>query len=84
MHEIPSKFHGFTIKKNDVMAYYSPCGGGYGSPLERDPAKVLGDVLDGFCSAQDMVDVCGVVLDLEVKTVDLIATEQRRAELDAR
>ena len=81
--EMPSKFHGLAVKKNDVMAYYSPCGGGYGSPLERDPAKVLDDVLDGFCSPQDASDVYGVVLDLDAETVDLIATEKRRALLDA-
>jgi N-methylhydantoinase B len=82
--EMPSKFHGLAVKKNDVMAYYSPCGGGYGSPLERDPAKVLDDVLDGFCSAQDAADVYGVVLDLDAETVDLIATEKRRAGIEAR
>jgi N-methylhydantoinase B len=82
--EMPSKFHGLAVKANDVMAYYAPCGGGYGSPLERDPAKVLDDVLDGFCSPEDAADVYGVVLDLEAETVDLIATEKRRAMLEVR
>jgi N-methylhydantoinase B len=66
------------------MAYYSPCGGGYGSPFERDPAKVLDDVLDGFCSPQDAADVYGVVLDLDAETVNLAATELRRASMEAR
>ena len=79
-----SKFHGLAVQKDDVMAYYSPCGGGYGSPLERDPQKVLDDVLDGFCSAQDARDVYGVILDLEAETVDFAATRTRRAELEAR
>lgn len=82
--EMPSKFHGLAVKKDDVMAYCSPCGGGYGSPLERDPAKALDDVLDGFCSPQDAADVYGVVLDLDAETVDLIATEKRRVLLEAR
>ncbi len=81
---MPSKFHGLAVKKGDVMAYCSPCGGGYGSPLERDPQKVLDDVLDGFCSARDAADVYGVVLDLDAETVDLAATETRRATLEAR
>lgn len=80
--EMPSKFHGLAVKKNDVMAYYSPCGGGYGSPLERDPAKVLDDVLDGFCSARDAAEVYGVVLDLDAETVDLVGTEKRRATME--
>jgi N-methylhydantoinase B len=81
--EMPSKFHGLAVKANDVMAYYSPCGGGYGSPLERDPRKVLDDVLDGFCSAQDAADVYGVVLDLDAEIVDLSATKERRARLES-
>jgi len=78
-----SKFHGLAVRTNDVMAYYSPCGGGDGSPLERDPARVLDDVLDGFCSPGDAADVYGVVLDLDAGKVDLIATQKRRARMDA-
>lgn len=78
-----SKFHGKEVRKDDVMAYYSPCGGGYGSPLERTPQKVLDDVLDGFCSPEHARDVYGVILDLEAETVDLSATQTRRKELGA-
>lgn len=81
--EMHSKFHGLEVRKDDVMAYYSPCGGGYGSPLERAPQKVLDDVLDGFCSPEHARDVYGVVLDLEAETVDLAATETRRKELES-
>lgn len=80
--EMHSKFHGLEVRKDDVMAYYSPCGGGYGSPLERSPQKVLDDVLDGFCSPEHARDVYGVVLDLETETVDLAATEAHRKTLE--
>jgi N-methylhydantoinase B len=80
--EMHSKFHGLEVKQDDVMAYYSPCGGGFGSPLERDPQKVLDDVLDGFCSATQAHDVYGVVLDLTAETVDLGATATRREQLE--
>ena len=40
----------------------SPSGGGYGDPLERDPAKVLDDVLDGFITVDHARDDYGVVL----------------------
>ena len=76
-----SKFHGKEVRKDDVMAYYSPCGGGYGSPLERSPKKVLDDVLDGFCSPEHARDVYGLVFDLDAETVDLAATEIRRREM---
>jgi N-methylhydantoinase B len=78
-----SKFHGLAVKKDDVMAYFSPCGGGYGSPLERDPQKVLDDVLDGFCTPEDALNIYGVVLDLDAETVELTATETRRSRMEA-
>jgi N-methylhydantoinase B len=76
-----SKFHGLEVGKNDVLAYYSPCGGGFGDPLDRAPEKVLDDVLDGFCTPQAALDVYGVVLDLDAETVNLPATHSRRMEL---
>ncbi|MDW3118584.1 MAG: hydantoinase B/oxoprolinase family protein [Roseovarius pacificus] len=81
--EMFSKFHGQEVSKDDVMAFYGPCGGGFGSPLERPAHKVLDDVLDGFCTPEHAHDVYGVVLDLETETVDLAATEARRNLLDA-
>lgn len=40
------------LKKGDVVTQTTPGGGGYGNPLERDPAKVLEDVQDGFVSVE--------------------------------
>jgi N-methylhydantoinase B len=44
------------------ITYYSPVGGGYGNPLERDPAKVLDDVPDGFIGVEHARNAYGVVL----------------------
>ncbi len=56
-------------------------GGGYGSPLERDPEQVRHDVLEGWVSRQRAEDVYGVVLtdgeDGGLK-VDVDATADRR------
>ena len=41
-----SKFSGMRTDAGDVVSYFSPSGGGYGDPKERDPQKVLDDVLD--------------------------------------
>jgi len=76
-----SKFSGLTIQPDDVMTYRSPNGGGYGDPLKRPSAKVLGDVLDGFYGAEHARDVYGVLLDLEAETVDGPGTEARRADM---
>lgn len=80
---MPSKFSGHTSRAGDVMAYYSPCGGGYGNPLERSAQQVLEDVLDDFCSLEQAYEVYGVVLDEHVQ-LDLNATLQRRAQLMTR
>lgn len=77
---MPSKFSGHPTQSNDVMAYYSPCGGGYGDPLERTPEQVREDVLDDFCTVEHAREVYGVVLD-EALVVDKDATATRREEI---
>ena len=82
--EMHSKFHGLHVNKDDVMVYYSPCGGGFGNPLERPAEKVLEDVLDQFYSADHAREAYGVVVDLDSETVDVAATEKLRAEMRVR
>jgi N-methylhydantoinase B len=77
--EMYSKFSGLAVEANDVMAYYSPNGGGYGSPLKRPAQKVLEDVLDGFYSAAHAREVYGVAVNVEDETVDVEATAKLRA-----
>jgi N-methylhydantoinase B len=56
----------------------SPGGGGFGNPMERDPAAVLRDVRDGVVSARAAFDLYGVVLLEGGKEVDSAATAARR------
>ena len=56
-----------------------PGGGGYGNPLDREPERVLDDLLDEKISPEAARDVYGVVV--EDGVLDLAATEARRAEL---
>ncbi|MGP2493623.1 hydantoinase B/oxoprolinase family protein [Mesorhizobium sp. PUT5] len=77
--EMHSKFSGLAVGANDVMAYYSPNGGGYGSPLKRSPQKVLEDVLDGFYSGEHARQVYGVAVNLKDETVDIQETSRLRA-----
>lgn len=79
--QTPAKFSGLRVRDNDVMAFYAPCGGGYGEPLEREPALVLDDVLDDYYSAAEARDVYGVVVDLTTETVDIPATAALRASM---
>ena len=80
-----AKFSGLRVEEGDVVSYFSPSGGGYGSPLERDPHKVLDDVLDDFITVDHAFEVYGVVFD-EVDdgygyAVNPAKTQSRRAEL---
>ena len=60
-------------------------GGGYGNPLERDPQRVLRDVLECWEISERARDVYGVVLTGSVEendlAVDFEATKQLRKEL---
>src|SRR5207237_4596 len=49
---MPSKFPYRKVAAGTTIRTISPCGGGYGNPLERDPAQVLEDVIDGYISAE--------------------------------
>jgi len=53
-------------------------GGGFGSPLKRDPARVAFDVAEGYVTAQSAHDDYWVVLTAE-GAVDQAATKALRA-----
>jgi N-methylhydantoinase B len=46
----------------DVVSVRSGGGGGWGSPLLRDPERVAADVRDGFVTVEEARDVYGVAL----------------------
>jgi N-methylhydantoinase B len=74
---LTSKQTGRHVDEGRILRVVSPNGGGVGSPLERDPRKVLDDVLDELISAEEARDVYRVALDLEAKAV----LEDETAEL---
>ena len=77
---LPAKFSGLATKAGDAMAFYAPCGGGYGDPLEREAEQVVDDVLDGFCTPEHALAAYGVVL-TAAGALDRAATLKRRREL---
>ena len=77
---LPAKVTGFPCRSGDVIRIEAPNAAGYGDPLERDPALVLDDVLDGFTPRELAREAYGVVLTGEPLAVDLEATETLRAE----
>lgn len=68
----------------DVLTIMTPGGGGWGDPLERDPARVARDVVRGLVSIPAALEQYGVVLDEHTRRVDDAATQQRREALAAR
>ena len=76
------------LQKNDVVRIRTGAGGGWGEPLDRDPARVLEDVKAGLLSPQQAQSVYGVVIDSEKLEVNEPATlalrERLRRTLSAR
>lgn len=76
--DLPSKFPCRKAKPGDTLRTVSPCGGGYGNPLERDPGQVLEDMLDGFISLEKAHQDYGVVIQPDSLSIDWEATHQLR------
>jgi N-methylhydantoinase B len=66
---------------NTTLILRSAGGGGWGDPLEREPARVLRDVIEGYVSVGAARDDYGVVLTADAHAVDAAATDARRAAL---
>ncbi len=64
-------------KKERTHEQHSCGGGGYGSPLQRDPQQVAADVVKGLVSPQRAHDVYGVVMAAD-GVIDLEATAKLR------
>jgi N-methylhydantoinase B len=70
-----------TMKRGDVILHTTASGGGWGDPLDRDPAQVLSDVRDDKVSAAHANEAYGVVLNDNATRVDTTATEQLRLSM---
>ena len=62
---VPGKVGGFKLLKDDVVRIESAGGGGYGDPMDRDPARVAQDVHLGYLSGEDALNRYGVALDAQ-------------------
>ncbi len=80
---LPSKLQSKWAEAGDTVRTVSPNAAGYGDPLERDPERVLEDVLEEFINVETARADYGVVVDLESETVDAEATAEARAKLGA-
>lgn len=74
---LPSK-PTMAFRKGDVFRHIHAGGGGWGDPLERDPAAVMKDVRNEFLSAARADADYGIVIDTSTWTIDDLATAARR------
>jgi N-methylhydantoinase B len=79
---------GYDVVRGDTWDYWSGGGGGFGDPLERDPANVLEDVKDGYVSVEGARRDYGVIVETQglvydAWRVDSEATRILRAEMSA-
>jgi N-methylhydantoinase B len=86
LHEIGGKkkdlgYCNFDIDANDVLYLRRASGGGYGDPLEREPAAVWNDVKSRFVSNEAAREVYGVVVHEGHKTFDGYATIRLRQRM---
>ena len=79
--QLPSKFQSRWGEKGDTIRTVSPCAAGYGDPVERDPERVLDDVLDEYISLESARTLYGVVVDPEARRVDHAATAELRSAM---
>jgi len=81
LHELAG--HGeVTLQAGETVLAQTAAGGGYGPPWEREPERVLRDVVEGWVTRAHARDVYGVVV-TEAGAVDEAATAARRRELAA-
>lgn len=70
-----------SVRQGDEFSYILPGGGGWGDPLERDPASVLRDVRNEIISPQAARQNYGLVFDEKTLAGDSAATERLRDEI---
>jgi N-methylhydantoinase B len=69
---------GNVLRRGDVLRLETGGGGGWGHPFDREPERVLADVLGGFVSPQSAETEYGVVLGADGESVDDGATRTAR------
>lgn len=79
---LPSKIPDRRTRVGDRVRTVSPCGGGYGDPLDREAQRIIDDVLDGFVSEENAREQYGVVI--SGGGMDREATERLRSEMRER
>jgi N-methylhydantoinase B len=82
-----ARFSNLPLRQGDAFTRPSAGGGGFGDPLERDPQRVLEDVIDGYVTVGGAERDYGVVIQVDSGgalpryTIDLEGTRRARADI---
>src|SRR4029077_14997409 len=76
-----AKLYSTVITEGDALHLRSGGGGGFGSPLNRPPRKVLDDVRAGYVTPDSARRYYGVVIDERTMAVDFAATADLRKQI---
>jgi N-methylhydantoinase B len=83
MTEMPSKGSAALVRKGDRVLIRCAGSGGYGDPLEREPDRVLKDVIDGYITAKAARELYGVALSHDNRKIDAASTVAQRQRMCA-
>lgn len=78
-----TKMSGASFATGEVLLVMPAAGGGYGDPLQREPALVLHDVRNELVSLRAAQEIYGVVIDPDRLKVDVERTDSTREQLSA-
>ena len=81
--EMPSKGAAVVVHKGDSVLIRCAGSGGYGDPLDREPERVLKDVIDGYVTGDAAHRLYGVALTDSGQRVDASATQALRQRMRA-
>lgn len=76
--ELPRLSDGIKLKAGDVLRIETPGGGGFGHPFDREPERVLEDVVNSLVTPAKALEDYGVVLTDHDEAFDAAATEAYR------
>jgi len=77
--KLPGSFSEYSVESGSIIRVDTPSGAGYGDPLNRDPANVLNDVINGKVSSSGAEKDYGVVI--KGRKVDKDSTQRMRNQL---
>ena len=75
---LPPLSDGNVLRRGDVVRIETGGCGGWGHPFDREPERVLADVLGGFVSRASAERDYGIVLSANGRAIDAEATRERR------